>query len=272
MINYCTDQFLQVRYPPGAGGKFLISCLFWFDQVAHWDKQVQHNSSLLLDWHTNSWPQTVGQWPKYEPNDFWNLNFYSRRFERNNHITADEFNHLVELSASKYFFDCWNKNLIITSHWHKRSIPDFFKKARWMEILISARSIDVYKRTVRKKIFFWDQATKTARSGLDDPDLAHSKHNRDVIIKFNNPKLISGFSSYEDFFNKYLLEQPFIKTFINVESDPHCELSIDFADLIERDSFVNVIEYLETIFNQTLDIDKVLQSHAIWTERSEFNN
>jgi hypothetical protein len=155
MTNYCTNQFLQVRYPNGAGGKFLISCLFWFDNVAHWNPSVQDRQISALDWHQEAWPLQVQKWVKLEPNQPWGLDFYSRRMSRNNQLTIEQFNEFVTTQATDYFFKCWELGLIVVDHWHKRSVPSFFQAARWMEILVYEESLQPFRHCVEEKLFFW---------------------------------------------------------------------------------------------------------------------
>ena len=61
MINYCTDQWLIVKYPCGSGGKFVINCLFLFDNIAHWhgiqgqENVIEYFRQTILNTNQPNW-------------------------------------------------------------------------------------------------------------------------------------------------------------------------------------------------------------------------
>ena len=46
--NYCTNQNITARYPNGSAGKFIITCLFLFDHVAHNRSKVSFSAKTYL--------------------------------------------------------------------------------------------------------------------------------------------------------------------------------------------------------------------------------
>lgn len=268
-MDFCTDQNIIVKYPCGAGGKFLISCLFLFDEVAHWSPTLQNHDVDHLQWFQNVWPTDVNQWIKREPQQPWNINFYSRRFERGNQLGCVEYNQLIKKEANDYFFQCWNKGLKIVDHFHKQTVPEFHSSALSIEILINDNCKEKFLKVVKNKLWLWDDLNKTAISTLDHPDYAHNEINRMHRIKFNNNYFITGYDNYNDFFESYVLKQPYIEPFYNVSSNPNCIASLDFLDLIELDRFIASMSVFENYFNKRLSNDLLKQLHQIWATRSQ---
>lgn len=267
--NYCTDQNLIVRYPNGAGGKFLITCLFLFKHIAHWDKDVQHGKVNHWDWFQSTWPQDISQWTVVEPNHPWNTNFFSRRLSRNNDLTSTQYNNLIDENASDYFFESWHQGRKIVDHFHKKIRTDFQHDSEIIDInLVNQHSIELYKEMIKQKLWLWDDASKVATSTLDHPDFAHDATSRQHRLQFNNQYLITGYNSYDEFFDNYLAKQEFIKPFMLTSTDTASILSINFADLYEFDRLVAGLEQLEQHYNQPIDKDILKKMHVLWKDFS----
>lgn len=269
--RYNTTQRINVKYANGAGGKFLISCLFLFDQVAHWDRSVQSGDLSYWQWYQTQWAEDNKKWILVEPWLPWNLIFYSRRLSRNNDLTTAEYNQLVEENASEYFRDCWKQNLKIVDHWHKRDVPEFLRDSIWLEILINQEGLDTYKHLVKNKVWLWDDATHTVTSMHDHPDWINNKfHGKDQEFRsaFNNKYAMTEFQSYDEFFTEYLLKQSYVNPFVADTPDPNCVFSIQLADLIKKDNFIDHMQVLENFFNQKLDHDLLSCAHTLWAKRS----
>lgn len=267
--NYCTDQNLIVRYPNGAGGKFFITCMFLFDQVAHWSNDVYNQRISHLEWFNNTWPKNINEWSIIEPNQPWGLNFYSRRYDRNNNLSPSKYNRLCHSKGSEYFHKCWNQGLIITDHWHKRHPASFHQLANVVEITLDNSSLDWYKNMCMHKLWLWNSQDNTVISTLDHPDYAHTSSSREMRKKFKNEYVLRGYQDYDDFFYNYLVNQPYIKPFINVESNPNAILNIDFTELLNIDTLVAGIEKLEKHFNQSVNLDVLKQMHTTWSNFSQ---
>jgi hypothetical protein len=265
--NYCTNQNLIVRYPNGAAGKFLISTLFLFDSVAHWDQSVQQGSKSNDEWADNVWPLQVDQWSKIEPNHPWATNFFSRRFFRNNQLLIEEYNQLISKTASEYFFQCWDQGLLMVDHFHKRQRPDFQINSRIIDIGLSLESLDTYKKLVKNKLWLWDDKTKTVISTLDHPDYSHDTTSRLHRELFQNNAVISGFSSYDDFFDQWLLQQHFVKPFVN-QPATDADIAVDLLDIVVLDRYISTVEKLEKYFGQSINHDVCAGMHDFWRQRS----
>ena len=270
--NYTTNQNLIVRYPNGAGGKFVITCLFLFDQVAHWSPLVHYKQQSHWDWFQQAWPDNISQWSIVEPNHPWSTNFFSRRYNRNNDISVETYNNLIEENASEHFFTCWKQGLKIVDHFHKKFRPTFQTSADIIEINLSTdRSIELYKDIVQKKLWLWNPETKEVISTLDHPDYAHDEVSRLHRLQFNNESVITGFDSYDDFFNQRLSNEEFVKPFLYAEPDPSCIMSMNFEDLYQFDTLLDRLEVVEKKYNQTLKKDILRNMHNLWLTKSQIN-
>lgn len=266
--NFCTAQNLIVRYPNGAAGKFLISCLFLFNNVAHWNRKVQQEQISFWDWYESAWPKQINQWAAEEPNHPWGLNFFSRRLDRNNQLCINQYNQLVLQTGSNYFFECWNKNLIIVDHWHKRFRPAWQINSKIIEITLNQKSLSCYKKLISKKLWIWDQQKKVVVSTLDHPDFAHNKDNHLQRLNFNNKYEFTEFNDYDDFFNNYLLKQPYVGSFLNVSPDDRCILNFDLLDLFDYETLKSKLSELSNILNLEVNLSLLANMHSLWCERS----
>lgn len=267
-MNYCTDQLVQVRYPSGAGGKFLVTCLFLWPEIAHWIPELNTDRSGHMQWYQNAWSSSVAEWVKYEPNQPWGLDFYSRRMHRNNHLSQVEFNLQVQQHASEYFHQCWQQRQYIPDHWHKPSIPEFFKSATWIEILVDSNSLAAYHFFAQHKLWQYDHEHGTIHSSLDNPDLAWDHTRKQHMTQFGQGHIISGYASYQDFFDRHLMQQEYVGGFVNQSPDPNCAVSITLSELLHPDSFIDVIERLEKHFGRTVNHDHAREMQRIWATRS----
>ena len=269
MTNYCTDQNLIVTYPHGAAGKFFLTCLSLFDEIACWSPQVQHNKLDFITWVENCWPEVTYTWVKYEPNQPWGISFYSRTHSRGNELSCDQYNKEVQANASDYFFECWNNGLTIIDHFHKRTVPDFHQSAKRIEILVTDECMLDYQKMVREKLWSWDDANKVGISLLDLPELAHNEVNKGHRLKFNNPVHVAGYNSFEELFENHILNLPSIKPFVNVEPDLSTITSLTFSDIVNCDRFVSTMNRFEDYFGQKLDTDKLVELQTLWAKRSK---
>lgn len=268
VVDYCTDQFLLVRYPSGAGGKFLISSLFLFDEIAHWEPRVQHGYLDYDTWFENTWPDHVHDWVRVEPNQPWELDFYSRRFDRNNNLDLDSFNTKVQDQASSYFHQCWAAGLTIVDNWHKRTTPAFFTNAKKIEIMLDDSCIGSYKKCVMNKVWLWDAQRNTVISTLDHPDWAWSTKNLQHINQFKNNAELTGWDDPDDFFYRYVMCQPWVQPFFKCAPDPECLFSWPFHQLLHRDGYISIMKTLSEHWNQTLDPDQLCRMHDTWISKS----
>lgn len=267
--NYCTNQNITARYPNGSAGKFIITCLFLFDHVAHWSPEVQHGNLNHWDWFKNAWSKNINDWSIIEPNQPWAINFYSRRLNRNNTLTQIEYNQLVETNANSYFRECWVAGLNIIDHFHKKYRPEFHANNQVIEINLSDKSLEIYKHLVKEKLWLWDETKHSIISTLDHPDYSHNEYTRQQRLKYKNEFEFIQFQNYDDFFENYLLHQPYVAPFVNAKPDPDCLLSLDLLDIVTLDRFIDKFSLLEQKYNQPVNHDLLVNMHTLWKQYSK---
>jgi len=268
MQNFCTDQHFVVSYPHGAAGKFFLTTLTLFDALAYWDQDVQHNRKDYMSWFESCWPVVTQTWVKYEPNQPWGLNFYSRTYNRNNDLSCEQYNAEVIVNASNYFFECWNQGLGIIDHFHKRSVPAFYNQARRIEILVTDECMPAYKKMVSEKVWAWDETSKSGISLLDLPELSHNDINKQHRLKFNNPTRVYGYNSFDELFENHIRKLPSIQPFINAAIDPTALFSFVLSDVTKQDRYIAALEKFEHYFGQKLNRDQLVTMHTLWSQRS----
>ena len=262
MINYNTNQWLIVQYPCGAGGKFIASLMFMFDKVEHWYKIRDQESQLkfYINRHSSS-----DAWLEKEFNHDWGLHFFSRSYERNNHISADEFNQLADLHASQHFCEAWASQQIVVDHWHKPVLPEFWSQAN--SIIINPDDDELFKSLILKKLFCYDENTKTIRSLLDSPDLKKIPlSNLTQLEKFKNLYEFS-YTDLDEFLEMFLSTKIWYSSWQNVDSY-QSTWQFNLTDLLDFTKLCHRLEPIEEYFEQKLDRQHVFDFHKFWIENS----
>lgn len=271
-MTYNTNQFVHVNYAPGAGGNFLITCLFLFDHVAHWSQEVQQGQIKHETWLDESWSSDGQQWVFKEPWMPWNISCYSRRMERGSNLTQSEYDRFVKDSASDYFHECWNKNLIIVDRYNKGLALPFINQGLWIDIVVDQASLKVYKFLVGKKLYIWDPARRVITSQLDRPDWIVSKYQNNPTdlskrINYNNQYEFTEYHSFDDFFEQFLVKQNFVESYLTEEKINN-GLCLKLSEMVDFDKFSQAFRVVENHFNQTINRDLLKRYHALWTARS----
>lgn len=273
MTTYNTDQFVQVNYAVGSGGNFLITCLFLFDSIAHWCRDVQHGKISHAAWLDSSWSQDHRQWVFKEPWMPWNITCYSRRLERGNDLIQEDYDRFVAAHASDYFHECWSNQLRIVDRYNKGKTPAFLDRATWIDLVIDRDGIGIYQLLASRKLWLWDSERKLIISQLDDPKWIASKyqHNPDDIkirMSFDNRYEISGYRDFDDFFENYLRHQHWISCYMTDHAINTSQLVMPISALADFDRFSDRFTSIENHFNQQINRDNLRHFHALWRSRS----
>lgn len=204
-------KFLLVQYAPGSAGKFLISLLMGSKEVAHFDsiidqdKTVQ-NCALYIKEHFT--PHT-GDWLKHEPRNIeaWNLHFISTKHNRGHDMSYDQFISIARQEASPYFWEQVENEKVIITPWHKTYVPEFYKNAKIVTILLDADAEKWFHRAVWSKLY----GIKNGRIHLkmNDPDF--NPPMQQYFTKFNNP--IYSDDHFFSFVKKNILKDQFKKQY-----------------------------------------------------------
>jgi hypothetical protein len=260
MTNYCTNQWTIVKFPCGAGGKFLSNCLFLFDTVAHWHN-IQGKQETV-----DYFKQTISAdvpWLKRELNHRWNTNFFSRSYRRNNDLTCKQFNQLVSAESSDYFKSCWQQGLTIVDHWAKPYNLDFWAAANKINIIID--DYDLYKTLVMGKLYRV-QGDKII-SLLDAPAEVGTDSNSKYAQQYQN---IYEFPlvSVDEFFAQHVEKLPWLAPWLT-QTPPADEIIITNSQLNDYTKFSQSFEMIEDLYQEQIPRTYLSQLHSIWKQANE---
>jgi hypothetical protein len=259
--TYCTDQWLVVKFPAGAGGKFLLNCLFLFDKVPHWHGTFDQQQTVEYFRHTIL--DKEKSWLKKELNQKWNLNFFSRTYLRDNNLTCQQFDQLVAQNASEYFRQCWDQCLMIGDHWAKPQLPEFWQQA--LAVTIKIDDWELYKSLIYKKLYRIEK--DHIISLLDCPselatesNFSHAKH-FDNQYKFDRIDI-------DEFFELEIKKQPWLSPWLAHDYSLEKNI-IDLSELINKEKFLQKFTTFENIFKQQIPKKYLIEMHDIWSTANE---
>lgn len=259
--NYCTDQWMILNYPAGSGGKFIGNCLFLFDSVAHWhniqgaDQTVEYFRQTIL--------RKEESWLTRELNDRWDITFFSRCYPRNNNLTTQEFNTLVDANASEYFFDCWQRDLTILDFWCKPKFPAFWQSANSVSIIID--DIEIYKKLALSKLY--KIKNDTIISLLDAPTEIATDENKKNAALFNN-QYEFPLTDLDEFFDQHVKPKPWLEPWIGFTGNPD-RFNIKISELVDCNKFIEKFQWFEDHFKQSIPRNYIITMHDIWSQANE---
>jgi hypothetical protein len=255
-INYNTDQWLIFNYPPGTGGKFLISCFFQFDNVAHWSGQ-QLTRQETVDWYINSLPGDSEIWSGREIDTPWVLPNISRAWGRGNNTTEDEFN-----SKMSGIESLWNQGLKIPDFWHKSQCPAWWTNAQIISIHVD--DIDLYKKLLFSKLFEFKNGIMISHDQQPDIGRAINQTHKQI---FQNQWLWENVSSTDEFYDKHIQKLPWHQGW-DFKQPPNNDY-ITLSELFDIDSVYNFMLKFEAQFNQTVSKEYITAIHTAWKTATE---
>jgi hypothetical protein len=192
--------------------------------------------------------------------------------DRGYDLTQQDYDNFINKSASEYFHRCWNNKLQIVDRYNKGVAPAFLNQGLWIDILIDDQGQDIYKFLASRKLWLWNDSQKLIISQLDHPDwiMSKYKHNKNELagrINYNNQYKLSGYTSFDDFFERYLKFQNFITPYMT-NSKINNGLEITISELVNFDAFSESFVNIEKHFDQKINRDQLKKYHLLWTQRS----
>ena len=257
--NYCTNQWQIVQYPCGAGGKFLISCLMLIDKIAPWNK-LEH--AQQVNYFQTRLESNIS-WVQKEIGHPWGISFFSRTYNRNNNLSNEEFNSLVDTHASEYFNDCWSSRLVIVDHWHKPLLPSFWQQAHSVKIIVD--DFELYEHLVMSKIY---NVTKNKIISLLDAPVAHGGllNAQDSVVKFQNQYEFICDDPHE-FFETEVKEKPWLSPWLNYQCDDPFYFKL--SELADQEKFIKKFRYFEDLYQQHIPYNELIDLHKCWINASK---
>jgi hypothetical protein len=214
MIDYDDPKkWLILQYRPGAGGKFLASCLMTLECVAHWDIRVEHGKMSYQDWVDTQWnyPDTT-KWLAFEPLYSWDTIFFSRTFPRGSEINKEQYNDLMNQQSSDYFKQVWASNKLVLDFLVKETAPWWWADAKRFK-LNALPNCPIHKKFLIDKLYPYDHTTGIGTSMMDKPMDENKYQNARV---YNNQFEFGPFLSEDEWYN-YIWKTDFRLNF-NIDS------------------------------------------------------
>lgn len=233
-------QFLVIRYPPGAAGRFLAVMLMGNDNVAHYDASVKTIEDKLA-YAKNSFPNELGNWLLSEPNDkiAWNITFVSNKYPRGDNLTKEEFNKLATEKCTEWYHKNVSLGKKIIIPWHKTNIPIFYK-GQSITIVIDKKSERWYNRARWYKHF----GIKDGKIYLRENDPAiHRDELKKIVASYNNPILLD--ESFFSFVKKTMVSKE-VAVFKNYSLLPAIDddCLVNLSNLLSEQSCIDTINQL----------------------------
>jgi hypothetical protein len=272
-MTFNCRQFTHVNYAPGSGGNFLISSLFLFDRIAHWDCDVQHGRFDHAAWLDSVWASSGDRWVFQEPWMPWNITCYSRRMPAGNNLTESEYNDFIQHHASEYFHECWKNDLVIVERFNKGVRSKFLDQACWIDIIVTDECINTYKFLVSSKLWIWKNDQQVVISQLDHPDWLAQKYSPQSVeyqkrMRFANQYEFAGYENFDDFFVRYLQHQSFIAPYLTQQPIHTDAICLSLSELVAFDRLSLKLTEIEDLFGQRLDRNVLKHQHNLWCQRS----
>jgi hypothetical protein len=255
-MNYDTDNWILIKYPPGAGGKFIASCLMLFDNVAKWSKNTTTQKETVT-WYKNSLPVADEIWFQKEVDTPWVLPA-SRLWPRGADLTNSEFWKKFNDNIDPWIQQCFNDNKFIVDFWHKQQRPPWWSHATWVNIVVD--DVQLYKDLLFSKVFHYDKQTKRLTWLSQAPGLGRPTT---LIYKsvFQNQWHWSDVESRDQCYNDIIIKIPGFNWNFSLIDSENC---IALSDMFDVDKLETFLLKFENILKSELDTDQFRELHQSW--------
>jgi hypothetical protein len=266
-------KFLIVRYANGSAGKFLTSLLMSSTSVSHFDSNVENNKTddACLNYIQTHFVKNLNNWLVHEPKhtDAWNLHHVSSNYPRGDNLTNDQFLSIAKTDATSYFWKSVSDNKVIPFIWHKSSVPDFFKNAKFITIILDQKSIKWYHRARWYKQY--SLVNGKIHLNEHDPNFNSSKLNK-YYEQFKN--VVDVDSSVYSFIKHNIIRDNKKKLFQTTDTFAQQSIDQEFINLSDILDVNRCITRLNQICNNyKLDLispDLIRQGHTHWSNCHTF--
>ena len=255
-MNYNTDQWLIVNYPLGAGGKFLTSCFFQFDNVAHWAGKPL-TAAETVDWYINSLPTDSEVWPGREIDAPWELPNISRAWPRGASTTEEEFNRDMKGIES-----LWKQGYKIPDFWHKSARPAWWTNAQFVSIYVD--DLALYKKLIFSKLFEFKDGVVICHD--QRPDIGRTINQAHKKV-FQNQWLWENIRSPDEFYHQHITQLPWHQSW-NFDQVPTNDY-IALSELFDVDLVYKFMLKFGEQLDRFVSKDFVYSMHTAWKTNTE---
>lgn len=259
-MNYDTDRWIIINYPPAAGGKFIAACLMLFDNVAHWSEQAM-SPVETVKWYKDSLPNDHEIWFKREIDTPWVLPA-SRLWNRGGDLSKDEFWKKFNDETTPWFRQCHQNNDFIVDFWHKQQKPCWWSSATWINVVVD--SVELYKDLLFAKVFKFDLETKTVEWLSQAPGIGRPATLVNKSI-FQNKRFWDNIESRDQFYEDVIVKiDGFGWNFSSADFENHILLS----ELFDVDELEKFLLKFENVFGSKFDTTWFREMHQNWVSHT----
>lgn len=236
-------RWVILQYLPGSGGKFLCSALMTIDRISHWDYRVETGLMSFKDWVNTQWLKTNSdKWIAFEPLHDWHTTFFSRTFPRGNDITLEQYNNLMNETASQYLKNVWRSDKLLLDFLNKAEWPRWWANSK--HITLSAdKDNDTYRQFLLNKIYPYDPVTKIGEIMMDKP-IDENKYQN--ARKFANQYKFGPFDNIDQWYD-FIWKNDFRLNFNVNDADFNLIDLLDYQSLHRKIS--KIADDLDSNFN-----------------------
>ena len=269
-------RFLVVRFPPGAGGNFLVSLLQCSHGVGHWNADLERNKpdADWEQWFEQSFSKNLGTWLWSEPialNQLDTRNVFSAWYDRGNELTVKQFLELEKEHCSAFYHELKNQNKLIPIFWHKDVFPSFFQNACFVNIMLDADSIGWYDRS-------WYYKHHSVEHKDGQYNVYRNRHRKDIQPKNANYKNFDRvtYDTFFEFARQEIYNNPWRgrylnPSFLDQSTGKRPQYTLHLSDLLEFDKlFDQYTKLCKWLGIAMMDQELIKKLFCIWRKRHEY--
>jgi len=183
-------------------------------------------------------------------------------------MSYNQFINAAQHEASPYFWEQVNNEKIIVTPWHKCYVPDFYKDAKIVTILIDKKSEKWFHRALWTKLY----GVSDGKIHLKMNDPAFNPPMQQYFAKFNNPT--HSDERFFSFVKREILKNQFKKEYTdasNFASSSNNRAFINLSDLLDTESCVlNVARVCQELDIALVPEDLVRNGQVYWNQCHNF--
>jgi hypothetical protein len=262
-------KFLVMRFPFGAAGNFVASCLQCSTGVGHWSPEIEAAKPDVdwLSYFKDVFTPDYDNWITNEPSVRYSLGvneIYSSFYERGNYLKDIEFTN-AELACNQHYFNLKKADKYIPVFWMKAFFPAYYERSVFVDIFLDDASLRWYDRAYYRKHFKVKYA--------DQKYIVLNKHH----IPGAAPKSFSGsnqyithFDTFRAFVNKSIIGNTCKSLFQSADVFDNCSGNrlrhkMFLSDVLNHDNFISQYEKIcDLIEVATISRTEISSLHKHW--------
>lgn len=196
-----------MRFPVGAAGNFIASCLQCSVGVGHWNPllEIEKPNVDWLHYFKQVFSADYDSWITNEPYNKYPLGvkeMFSSYYDRGNDLSDVQFS-MAESACSQHYFNLKTADKFITIFWMKAFFPAYFENSSFIDVFLDDASLRWYDRSYYKKHY---KIMKDS-DGITVFNKRHSPELIPVSFKGTN-QYITHFDTFNAFARQEIINNP----------------------------------------------------------------